>query len=613
MSWLDTFHNSPREYTLVPFWFWNDDLTEAELKRQIDDFEAHGVYGFIPHLRLGLPKSIEFMGEAYLRFLKIAVDYAASKNMIVILYDEAMYPSGSCAGQVVAANPRHATRCIDRRKPGPLAGDEYIVAKDADWIYVNCRSMGTIRGAHYGQDDAHPDAPPSGDILNPESTASFLHLVHDKHHEALKEHFGKTVRAIFTDEPNVLGRGGRKDVRPWTWDLDHFLHDYLGYDFRPKLGALWDDTAPDAEKYRREFNTAINARLAEAYYAPYSRWCADHKIALTGHPAGPDDIGVERFFHIPGQDIVWRYIEPFKDKSIEGGQSTMAKCSASAQRHYGRARNLNECFGAYGWEFTYDEMRWITNWLFVRGVNLLTPHAFYYSVRGDRRNERPPDVGPNNTWWDGYKTYADFCRRMCWLLSQGRQVCSIAILGAPNKLPWRAARVLFESQRDFNYLDTDALKNSCRVSSEAIRIQDMEYKALVIDGAEYITPDVLRALKPMLDSGRVLAYVDPAAGVAPPAADALSLVVALDKLVPADITITPKNSGLRYLHLKHPEGDVYVFANEAPEPIDSALTVAAHGPGQWIDPETAQPVAGANPTRAQLPPRALRVLFCPGA
>jgi hypothetical protein len=42
---LTEFTQPPREFSLLPFWFWNDDLQEAELLRQMDDFEAHGVYG----------------------------------------------------------------------------------------------------------------------------------------------------------------------------------------------------------------------------------------------------------------------------------------------------------------------------------------------------------------------------------------------------------------------------------------------------------------------------------------------------------------------------------------------------------------------------------------
>ena len=43
------------------------------------------------------------------------------------------------------------------------------------------------------------------------STACFFRLALDPHYERLKEHFGKTVKAIFTDEPSVLGRGAIRD------------------------------------------------------------------------------------------------------------------------------------------------------------------------------------------------------------------------------------------------------------------------------------------------------------------------------------------------------------------------------------------------------------------
>jgi hypothetical protein len=56
-SILAEFRDPPREFSLMPFWFWNDDLTEAEILRQIADFEAHGVYGFVIHPRVGLPRS----------------------------------------------------------------------------------------------------------------------------------------------------------------------------------------------------------------------------------------------------------------------------------------------------------------------------------------------------------------------------------------------------------------------------------------------------------------------------------------------------------------------------------------------------------------------------
>lgn len=107
-GWL----NPPLEFSQAPFWFWNDNLSEDEIIRQMDDFRAHGVYGFVIHPRAGLPRSIGWMSDNMIRFMRVAIEEAARKDMWVVLYDEGMYPSGSSSGQVVAENPAFKTRAL---------------------------------------------------------------------------------------------------------------------------------------------------------------------------------------------------------------------------------------------------------------------------------------------------------------------------------------------------------------------------------------------------------------------------------------------------------------------------------------------------------------------
>lgn len=222
-----------------------------------------------------------------------------------------------------------------------------------------------------------------------------------------------------------------------------------------------------------------------------------------GHPAQPDDIALERYFHVPGQDVVWRHILPCEAGALEGAQSTQAKCSSSAMIHLERRRNSNECYGAYGHELTFEQTRWIADWLLVRGVNMLIPHAFYYSMRGPRRDERPPDVGPNSAWCPTYAPFALYCRRLCWLNTDCQHVCPIAILGEANFLPWHAAKVCFQHQRDFNYLEADALLDAT-ISAEGVDVAAMHYGALIIDGALSLSPEVQRALQSLCEVGRVV-------------------------------------------------------------------------------------------------------------
>ena len=133
-STLDTFADPPTEFSVLPFWFWNDDLDADEIGRQIADFEEHGVYGFIIHPRVGLPRALGWMSEALLEFYDVAVEEAGRRGMQVVLYDEGMYPSGSSAGQVVEENPGYQTRCLEARglaelgKSQMLQADETLVA-----------------------------------------------------------------------------------------------------------------------------------------------------------------------------------------------------------------------------------------------------------------------------------------------------------------------------------------------------------------------------------------------------------------------------------------------------------------------------------------------------
>ena len=56
MDVLKYLDHPPREYTPVPFWFLNGNLTHGEIRRQMRDFCDHGVYGVVLHPRMGLSR-----------------------------------------------------------------------------------------------------------------------------------------------------------------------------------------------------------------------------------------------------------------------------------------------------------------------------------------------------------------------------------------------------------------------------------------------------------------------------------------------------------------------------------------------------------------------------
>ncbi|NIP25397.1 MAG: hypothetical protein GWN67_07670 [Phycisphaerae bacterium] len=606
-GWL----NPSREFSLCPFWFWNDNLSEKEIDRQLANFQAHEVHAFVIHPRAGLPRSIGWMSERMIYFMCYTIELAHKRKMWVVLYDEGMYPSGSSSGQVVAQNKAYRTRglfCVDldeakpgsvkyglrideSGKPAPAEGINLIAEvkrkKNGHRVVIFDRSIrpgySYIRGLHFLEEnpprrsnhkEVPENKPPAADILNPEAVACFIRLVYQRYYDEFKTFFGKTVKAIFTDEPSLLAKGGERGAVPGTHGILEHINRHLGYDFTQYLPTLWYRDEPDAERYRRDYNRALQGRLEETFYRQISQWCSDHGIALTGHPMGPDDIGHLRHFHIPGQDIVWRYIEPGKKSALEGEQSTQAKCASSAMIHLGRRRNSNEYCGAFGHNFTFEEMKWLTHWLIVRGCNLLYPHAFYYSIRGPRVDERPPDVGPNSPWWKDYKPFALACQRLCWLNTDSKHICELAILGRNDYLPWRPAKICFQNQRDFNYLEARHLWEDADVSREGIRQRNMHYKGLVLEGNP---PQKAQKAIDILDkAGRIINWNNDI--------DDVVFIKKVDQIVKPDIKINPPAKDLRVRHVVKNGVDFFILFNEGENEISFTPDLNNMENGIFVDP-----------------------------
>lgn len=627
----DHFFNPADEFSPIPFWFWNDNLTRPEIIRQIRDFKEKGVMGFIIHPRIGIPKEIEYLSDFFLELVTCAVEEAEKLGMQVMLYDEGMYPSGSAHGMVVKYNPSFASRglkmveypvdgCIeipvefedeaerlvsiqavkkiDNKSIDPMSqqkleiesGKVCFKAPDADnWsvlLFIETYSHGTIRGIHFDEDDGQPGAPPSADLLNPDAVKAFINFTHERYYQVLERHFGKTIIAMFTDEPSILGRRARRGLVPWTND---FLHWYLDCGCTElDLAALWFDLGETTAIKRKQFKQAVNKKLEHSYYAQISKWCLDHNIALTGHPEASDEIGLLKYFHIPGQDVVWRWVAPEKDLAITGPHSTMAKCSSDAARHLKRRRNSNECFACCGanrieWSFNVSDMKWYMDWLFVRGVNLLYPHAFFYSVEGEGRyNERPPDVGPNNIWWPYYRIISDYMKRMSWLMTDSVNQAKIAVLCEPDCLPWQITRPLYEHQFEFNYLENTLFESEVKIAAGKILIAAQEYSVLVVEDVNHLTEAVISKLRLFTaQGGKVFIYNPTQAALKLESVceitDFAHIVPAVSRVLNADLILEPSNPNLRVSHVIKDDIHFYLLTNEQDQVIQGQAGVSEIG------------------------------------
>ncbi len=576
--------------------------------------KQRGVYGFVIHPRMGLSKKIGYMTPQWLRMVRFAVEGARRRQMIVYLYDEGMYPSGSAHGAVVKGRPDLASQGLLMEKftgSAPADGAENVVAtlKRGDTVYRFRRvpSGGVIRGVHFDEEANLPGAPPSADLLNPEATRRFIQFTHEKYKSMVGEEFSRTIRGIFTDEPNILGRRSREGLKPWTKGLLPKISELAGYDFKPYLPLLWEkDEKGLYEVVRTDYRHAVASVLNESYYGPLHDWCAANHLVLTGHPRGAGELIPEYYFDQPGQDIVWRTVLPGKT-ATEGEQSLTSKTAASMALHLGRDTVINECYGAYGWRLTMSEMKWLADWLFVRGTNLLMPHAFYYSTRGPRLMERPPDLAWSNLWWDHYKQFADYTNRMSWLLRGGKPVAGVAILAIGGEAKWRAAEVLYRSQIDFFYVE-ESLLDDATISGGELKIGPACYRVVVLDGARNLRPETFARLRRLIRGKvKVIALGSPLTPhpILPDrrtpaerwqmperAGDGPALVRAIRTVLPADLESSEPAPELRYTHRIKDGVSFYLLTNEGNEPIRTRV---------WFHQSTVPEVWDAETGRFSMP------------
>lgn len=576
------FLNPADEFTPIPFWFLNDTLDKETLKQQLYSFYEKGIRGFVLHPRKGLPITQKYLSETFLDYVEFLVEEAAKLQMVVFLYDEAMYPSGAANGMVVKTNPAYAAKGLQMAKV--LKGEDVPEFGEGNWFVASVPgeddstyyfslvfSGGTIRGVHEGEDDREPNAPKAADLLDVNAMKLFIHLTHDTYYNRLSKYFGSTIVAMFTDEPSILGRCAKKGLIPWTHG---FLEHYQGCGGKVEdLPLLFGAVTPETQKAHQIYHHALKLWMADSYFKPISDWCVEHGIALSGHPHNSNDIGFLKYFQIPCQDMVWRYVDPELCNGIQGHHSTMGKCSSDSARHRGRRRNGNEVFGACGlkndpWKLTSSDMKWYLDWLFVRGVNLIIPHAFYYSLRDDRVNERPPDVGPNSIWWTHYEQITAYIKRLCWLNTDSHNVTDVAVLCTKEHLPWEAMQALYQKQIEFNYLEAELLPE-CEVLNGCLYIGQQCYKVLLVEENLFLTKDQRAFLQEMEAQGVCVLSIGKVCDE-----KCLKILEGYNSLA---LKVLQETKDLRVTHVCKEGRHFYLMVNEGNKPLYFHASTAVEG------------------------------------
>ena len=562
-----SFARPPRELGIMPFWFWNGAMERGEIDRQLAELRGQGLPGFFIHARFGVRERIGYLSEEWFASVRYAVDKAREMGLLVGIYDEYNWPSGTAGGEVMRADPAMQQRylqMISMDVPGEfftfLEGTDsrYIDMEGSEPVFACAIRHADLAARRSAFVDLMPSLSfdkvitweaPRGpwkllyfverraswyiDALDPEATRRFLSLTHEGYLRVLGPDLASRIVGFYTDEPAMHYFEAARDnaIVPWSKRMFTLFRESRGYDLKPHLPKLFFDLGDDTARVRHDFWSALSDRYEASYFARIGDWCRARGVAATGHLLFEESLrmharaGGNLFNHLRHFDLVGvDHLYPRIGSREQPEEHVALKLASSAAHHFGSRRLLCESMGGIYWDATPRRMKWIADWEYVLGVNLLNPHGFHYSIEGERKRDWPPSQFYHHSWWRMYGRFNAYLTRLGHVLSaEGtRHAAAVALLyplhsiwagyvpQAPDPASAAIERdfndltdMLLRRHADFDYLDEDVLQ-AATIEGGGLRVADERYELLVLPPLTHLKAGSLGVLERFVHSGGVV-------------------------------------------------------------------------------------------------------------
>ncbi|CAK7214591.1 hypothetical protein SEUCBS140593_002233 [Sporothrix eucalyptigena] len=460
------FRRPGKEYRATPLWSWNNKLEKKELLQQIDELRAMGFGGFHMHTRVGL--DTEYLGPEFMQMVRSCVDYAKDNDMFAWLYDEDRWPSGFAGGKITEENESFRCRHLlitpwkygDPSHPGFLGTPRsnsaearrselgqllvrYLIKLDEDGYLVESKILKEGEEADgeewyvYEETNA-PSEWFNGshyvDTLNKDAMKAFVATTHETYKAVVGDEFGKTVPAIFTDEPQFAMKKrltharGKADVfLPWTQDLGETYREQYGSDLFVGLPEIvWDTRRPSKTRYN--FHDHVCERFASAFTDLIASWCIENGIGLTGHMMYEAELSTQTGSVGEAMRCYRRMQLPGIDMLCDAHEYTTAKQAQSVSRQYGRCGVISEIYGVTNWTFDFNGHKGSGDWQAALGVNVRCPHLAWYSMAGEAKRDYPAAIGYQSPWYTDYKRVEDHFARVHYGLARGVPAVRVGVV-----------------------------------------------------------------------------------------------------------------------------------------------------------------------------------------
>ena len=554
----ERFREPPSDCRGAPFWSWNGMLDRDRLLRQLGWLKEMGMGGAHIHPRTGLA-SPAYLSEAFLALVRDCADACERMGMRIWLYDEDRWPSGF-AGGLVTVDPawrcRHLrltlrpcaagetrTAPVHHDVPHPVAERTLFAAwalrRDAEGRLLAVRRLAADAVPDVGETGlwAYAEVSPTSawfnhqaytDLLNPDAVSRFIEVTHERYAAALGDRLGRSVPAIFTDEPllrnsrPVLLSADADAFLPWTDDLPETYLAATGAALADAVPGLVCERADGGSALDRwRFHDHLAERMVAAFSDQVGAWCQRHGILSTGHLMNEETLSGQtasmmdamrhyRGFQLPGIDLLCDNLE-----------FTTAKQAQSAARQYGRIGLMSELYGVTNWDFDFQGHKRQGDWQAALGIVLRVHHLAWYTMAGEAKRDYPAAIGWQSPWWRAYPVVEDHFARLNTVLTRGQPHCRVAVVHPVESFwlvrhpaGWHAdecaaqesafqevARWLIHGLIDFDYLAESLLPAQCALGGAPLRVGAMAYDVVVVPRLRTIRSSTLDRLEAFAAAG----------------------------------------------------------------------------------------------------------------
>lgn len=274
------------------------------------------------------------------------------------------------------------------------------------------------------------------DTLNEEATNCFIEKTHEKYASVLQPEFGKSVPAIFTDEPNfggmhfpALAEGERDIILPFSEKLPERYWRLSGKDFYEALpDVIWNREGKEISSERYFFLEACSEQFVSAYCHPIGQWCKQHGLLFTGHILGEEKLSAQaenvgeamrcyREFQLPGIDNLCDHRE-----------YASVKQAVSVAHQYGREGVLSELYGVTQWDFDFQGYKLAGDWQAALGVTVRVPHLSWASMEGEAKRDYPAAIGWQSPWYQDFDYIENHFARVSTCMTRGLPLIHVGVI-----------------------------------------------------------------------------------------------------------------------------------------------------------------------------------------